>query len=177
MVVADNFVWYALAGVGVLSLVLCLVALIQGRRLARVERRYSNLLTGVDGANLEQVLNQHLDITRRSSKLALSTAANLEEIEARLRMAIQHVGVVRFNPFADTGGDLSFALAVADADGYGFVLSSLHGRGDARAYIKPLSNWSSSYALSDEELQAVSSARQSRRKPELLTPVPVAAPD
>ncbi len=73
--------------------------------------------------------------------------------------ALQHVGLVRFNPFSDTGGDLSFALALADADGRGVVLCNLHGRGESRLYAKPLQAWGSPYPLSDEEVQAVTLAR------------------
>ncbi|MHB1296422.1 MAG: DUF4446 family protein [Anaerolineae bacterium] len=168
MAVADSYTWYALGTLGILSIVLGILALLQGRRLARVERNYHNLMTGVEGGNLEQILDQFLAVTRQSSALSASTATAVENIESHLRFVIQHVGVVRFNPFADTGGDLSFALAMADANGSGFVLSSLHGRGDARVYIKPLTNWTSNYALSDEELQAVGRARQGHRQPELL---------
>jgi hypothetical protein len=74
------------------------------------------------------------------------------------RYSLQRVGLVRFNPFADTGGDQSFAVAVLDRLGNGFVFSSLHGRGGTRFYAKPLRNGQSSYQLSDEEAEAVKSA-------------------
>lgn len=172
MVVADVYLWYALGALGILAVALIVLVILQGRRLARVERSYRNLMTGVEGGNLEQVLDQYLQVARQSSALSASTAVAVEDIEARLRLVTQRVGVIRFNPFADTGGDLSFALAMTDAEGAGFVLSSLHGRGDARVYIKPLTNWTSNYALSDEELQAVGRARQANRQPTLQAAKP-----
>ena len=59
-------------------------------------------------------------------------------LEAAGLRAFQRVGLVRFNPFEDTGGNQSFALALLDAEGNGWVLSSLHARTGTRVYAKPI---------------------------------------
>jgi hypothetical protein len=73
-------------------------------------------------------------------------------------LALRHVAVVRYDAFADTGGQLSWSLALLDDHGDGVVLTSIHGRSDARAYAKNLTGWSGQQ-LSPEELQAVEHAR------------------
>jgi hypothetical protein len=73
--------------------------------------------------------------------------------------ALQHVGVVRFNPYHDTGGDYSFAVALLDAAGAGVVISGLYHRDRCRVYAKPVSGWDSSYKLTDEEKDAIDRAR------------------
>lgn len=73
---------------------------------------------------------------------------------------LNRVGIVRFNPYEDTGGDLSFALAISNNEGNGIVITSLHGRSNSRFYAKPLLNWTSAYALSTEEADAVRRARE-----------------
>lgn len=78
---------------------------------------------------------------------------------------LNRVGIVRFNPYNDTGGDLSFALAISNNEGNGIVITSLHGRSNARFYAKPLLNWTSAYALSTEEADAVRRAREAGVKP------------
>src|SRR3989344_746999 len=55
-------------------------------------------------------------------------AGDLESVERRIRRSAQHVGVVRFNPFHDAGGDQSFSIAIMDEKKNGIVLSSLYGR-------------------------------------------------
>lgn len=70
---------------------------------------------------------------------------------------------MRFNAFDDTGGNQSFALALLDGDGDGFVLSSLHSRQATRLYIKRISAGTSELPLSEEEAQAVGQAM--RRPP------------
>jgi hypothetical protein len=76
-------------------------------------------------------------------------------LEADTRRAIQRIGLVRFNPFEDTGGNQSFALALTDAAGDGFVVSSLHARTGTRVYAKAIVAGRSDAALSAEEAEAL----------------------
>jgi Protein of unknown function (DUF4446) len=76
-------------------------------------------------------------------------------LEAGARRAIQRVGLVRFNPFEDTGGNQSFAVALTDAAGTGVVVSSLHARTGTRVYAKAVNDGRSDAALSDEEREAL----------------------
>ena len=62
------------------------------------------------------------------------------------------------------------ARAVDDA-GTGVVLTSIHGRSDARSYAKTLLDWESDQPLSPEE-DAVIAAARSRSLGELPAPVP-----
>ena len=73
--------------------------------------------------------------------------------------SLQHVGVVRFNPYHDTGGDYSFAVALLDAGGNGVLLSGLYHRDRCRVYAKPVRAWASTYTLTDEEREAIDQAR------------------
>lgn len=91
-----------------------------------------------------------------------AVARELDELSARSavlesagRRAIQRVGLVRFNPFEDTGGNQSFALALTDAAGNGFVISSLHSRTGTRLYAKAIADGRSDGALSEEENEAL----------------------
>jgi hypothetical protein len=73
--------------------------------------------------------------------------------------ALQHVGVVRFNPYHDTGGDYSFAVALLDAQGGGVLITGLYHRDRCRVYAKPVQGWASTYKLTDEEREAIDKAR------------------
>jgi hypothetical protein len=86
--------------------------------------------------------------------VALAEAAPL--MQATLGRTLQFFGLVRY---ADPAGAQAFALAVANARGDGFVLSS-SVRGGLNA--KPLSNWASwaKSPLSAEERSAVEQARE-----------------
>jgi hypothetical protein len=68
--------------------------------------------------------------------------------------------VVRFNPFEDTGGNQSFAIALLDALGDGVVISSLHARGSTRIYAKSVRAGRADGAASAEEAQALRQAME-----------------
>ncbi|MGB9680719.1 MAG: DUF4446 family protein, partial [Minisyncoccia bacterium] len=76
--------------------------------------------------------------------------------------SIQKIGLIRFNPFADTGGNQSFALALLNNFNNGVVISSLHGREGTRIYAKPVIAGKSKYNLSTEEIKAIEKAIKSK---------------
>ena len=75
--------------------------------------------------------------------------------------ALRHLAVVRYDAFDDMGGRLSWSLALLDEGGDGVVLTSIHGRSEARTYAKSVASWSCEQATSPEEDEAVELARAS----------------
>src|SRR6476619_7271941 len=69
--------------------------------------------------------------------------------------ALRHLAVVRYDAFGDMGGHLSWSLALLDDAGNGVVLTSIHGRSDARTYAKNVASWSSQQQLSPAEDEAI----------------------
>lgn len=129
------------------------------RRLQRLEEGYRTLTAGVDGGNLEEVLHSHMAELRDMVAGVAETDALARDLEQASRGHIQQLGFLRFNPFRETGGDQSFALTLADQEGNGVVLSSLHSRDVTRVYGKALVGWESAYPLTAEEQQAIDRAR------------------
>ncbi|NUR06961.1 MAG: DUF4446 family protein [Nocardioidaceae bacterium] len=73
--------------------------------------------------------------------------------------ALRHLAVVRYDAFGDMGGHLSWSLALLDDSGNGIVLTSIHGRSEARTYAKNIATWSCDQAMSPEEEEAVRYAK------------------
>lgn len=73
--------------------------------------------------------------------------------------ALRHLAVVRYDAFGDMGGHLSWSLALLDDGGHGVVVTSIHGRSEARTYAKNISGWTCEQQLSPEEDEAISHAR------------------
>ena len=91
---------------------------------------------GANGRSLEGTLEAHVDKVYAVARELDALEARTAILEGAQRRAFQRVGLVRFNPFEDTGGNQSFAVALLDAVGDGFVLSSLHARQGTRVYAK-----------------------------------------
>ncbi len=98
---------------------------------------------------------------KKNEALSLKQLAS-SEYGALLKMSekyVQKVGIVRYNPYNDTGGDQSFAVALLDGKGDGIVLSSLHGRDTTRIFAKPVKDRKEdSHPLSEEEKEAIQKA-------------------
>jgi hypothetical protein len=153
-----------LAGWLALLLVLVIGGLLIGQitRLGALEKQYRALMKGAGPAGLSVSLGE---IVMSHGERLESTRARVEALEGTVRAletpvahSIQCVGLVRFNPFQETGGDQSFALALLDRKGDGVVVSSLHGRTSTRFYAKPVKNGVSHMSLSEEEIQAIQQA-------------------
>jgi hypothetical protein len=89
-------------------------------------------------------------------------AQQVSELEALARTDISRVGFVRYDAFEDTGSELSYALALLNREGDGFVISSIYSRTDTRTYGKAVSGYKPAVNASDEELQAIERARLSQ---------------
>jgi hypothetical protein len=135
--------------------VLLLVAIVEGRRIRRLDARLAALTRGSDERSLEAILEAHLtrvhQVVRDLDELEARTAV----LERDLKLSFSRIGLVRFNPFEDTGGNQSFALALLDEHGDGFIASSLHARNLTRVYAKGVKGGRSQAALSAEEAEAL----------------------
>ena len=142
-----------------LVLVLAVEVLIQTRRLARLRERLDGLTRGVDGRSLESVIDAHLETVFRVARDLDALSARATALETAARQHFDRVGLIRFNPFEDTGGNQSFALALLDDDLDGFIVSSLHSRTGTRIYAKSITGGTAEATLSAEEAQALDLAR------------------
>ena len=148
----------AVLALAIVSLLLLLLVFWVWGRTRRLARRIDSLTRGQDDKDLSGVLDAHLDkvfaVSNEVDELTVLKAV----AESNLRHSFQRIGLVRFNPFEDTGGNQSFALALLDANGDGLVLSSLHSRAGTRVYAKAINGGRSEAALSEEESEAVRQA-------------------
>lgn len=127
-------------------------------RFLRSTRTLRMLFTGRTGVDLEQMLRAYLQRVDHTDQMVSELVKRTVSLEKKAPKNVQHVGVIRFNPFPDKGGDQSFAVALLDDHADGVVFSGLHSRGDARVYSKPVVGGASTYALTEEEKEAISRA-------------------
>lgn len=97
-----------------------------------------------------------------SKKGFLEVKKRLDWLEENGKDHIQKVGIVRFNPFRELGGDHSFSLAILDAYNSGVVITSLHTRDRTRVYMKDIKKGKSASELSKEEEKALAIAEKGR---------------
>jgi len=139
-------------------LILFVVVIVLVRRTGRLDARLASLTRGSDGRSLEAALDASLDKVDAVARELDEVVARQAVLEATQRRSFQRVGLVRYNPFEETGGNQSFALALLDASGDGWVLSSLHARSGTRVYAKAIRGGRTDAGLSAEETAAIGQA-------------------
>lgn len=128
------------------------------RSEVRLRLRLRRLLADGEQDGLDEVLDRALARVDGLGQRVEALNALHHELAALAERSIQRIGVVRFNPFADTGGDQSFAIALLDARGDGVVISSLHSRSETRIFTKAVGGHRSGHPLSVEEQEAIRQA-------------------
>jgi len=105
-----------------------------------------------------QNLKEVLDILKKLEDNFEKVSKELADFKQASKKDLRKVGMIRFNPFKEGGGDQSFSIAVLDDGNNGFVLTSLYSNTINRIYSKPVVNGISSYSLSQEEKEAINKA-------------------
>lgn len=124
-------------------------------------RHYKKLVKSAEGLDLVGILEEHFRAVSRLDKITGDIKSEIQDIRRADLGHLQRVGLVRFNPYGDTGGNQSFVLGLLDDQGKGVVVSSLHGRDSTRVYCKPVKNWSEDgFEFSTEEKQAIKEAKR-----------------
>ena len=122
---------------------------------------YKKLISRAKEADLKKLLD---DVFRSEDQNKKEIKRILNEIAIIQKEGLRHIqklGLVRYNPFKDTGGDHSFSLSVLDGNGNGFVLTGLHTRDRTRFYLKSIKDGFASKELSQEEARSVELASKS----------------
>lgn len=122
-----------------------------------VRKKVDSILGGGTGS-LEEALRAQRERFQDLEHDIIGIRADTQILRKMAEPSIQKVGMVRFNPFGNVGGDHSFSIALLDSKDNGVVLSGLYLREGARVYSKPVASGKSEYPLSDEEKQALEKA-------------------
>ncbi len=108
--------------------------------------------------DVREVLFSQIEKTKQIDLQLKEIDEKIRSLEDIARVSVQKIGVVRFNPFSDMGGNQSFAISLLDSNNDGFVLSSLFIKEGNRVYAKAVINGVSEHTLSNEEKQAIERA-------------------
>ncbi len=133
-------------------------------QIFKTRQKIKVLFAGTKAADLEEIIFAQIKRLRQTEKELAELNKFCRYLEKMSLKGIQKVGVLRFNPFKDTGGDQSFSLACLDAQNDGFTLTGLFSREGTRLYTKPVTGAESKYPLTEEEKEAIEEALGAKNK-------------
>ena len=160
-----EWVFFAMAAV---ILILFLLILVLWHRLAVQKKRYDFFMgTGRRPTfNLETKIEEYFKTSQRIASDYAKILDMVTDMDQTMHASVQKVGLIRYNPFDEMGGNLCFALALLDGKDNGVVINGIHSRTGSFTYAKPIEMGVSTYMLSEEEMQAVKMAQEQAYKPE-----------
>lgn len=123
-------------------------------------RLFKRLTKGTKEGNLVKVLEGILAEEKGNKDRLEELTKQLRQLEDLSEYHIQRVGMVRFNPFKDLGGDHSFSIALLDAKDTGLVITGLHTRERTRVYVKAVKKGKAEHEFSEEEKRALNKAKK-----------------
>jgi len=125
-------------------------------KLKRLNRKNEEFFSGGKTGNLEEMLlnqNKAIKTLDHDIQELFNISNKINHLALR---GLFKVGIVRFNPFRDVGGDQSFAVALLNGKNNGLTISSLYSREGTRIYCKNIiDGQSEKYPLTDEEKEAI----------------------
>src|SRR3989337_4108417 len=129
----SNFI---LLGFSIISLWLFIVSIFLWKALSH----YNKLGRGLKDKDFKSIMEALLEDTRIAKKDINGLKLYCDKIQKDGFLHIQKIGLHRFNPFKDTGGDQSFVLSLVDGSDTGIIISALYSRSGTRWYAKRVVN-------------------------------------
>lgn len=124
------------------------------------ELQFRRFFAKSKSADIRKLIENLLSSKENTDDTIKKVGASIEHIQKKDLKHIQKLGLVRFNPFRDVGGNQSFTLALLSDEDSGIVLTGLHARESTRLYIKDVTRGVSKSELSREEKQALEVAKK-----------------
>ena len=88
------------------------------------------------------------------------TSEEVVDLKESTQKAIQKIGITRFSPFKEIGGDQSFSIALLDKKDNGIIITSIYSKERSRIFAKEIKNGESTYKLSQEEEESIQKAKE-----------------
>lgn len=149
---------YIFIGLTAFILIVLILVIIQMIKLSKMTKKYQKFMLGKNAKNLEKDI---FGLYEDNKFIKMSLEKNEKDIHMlykNFESAFQKIGLVKYDAFAQMGGQLSFCLALLDENNNGFVLNSVHSTEGCYTYTKEIKLGECNIALGDEERKALNIA-------------------
>lgn len=168
MELTQEMIWILFAGLAAAVIVLFILCIILFVKINTQKKRY-DFFMGINRRptyNLETKIEEYFETAKKIESEYAKLLDMVTDMDKTDQSKIQKVGLIRYNPFDEMGGNLCFALALLDGNDNGVVLNGIHSRTGSFTYAKPIEMGVSTYMLSEEEMKAVDVAKRNTYQPE-----------
>ncbi|MCR5249819.1 MAG: DUF4446 family protein [Lachnospiraceae bacterium] len=138
-----------------LFIVLLVVVIVEIRKQKNLTQRYERFMQGNEAMTLEDQIQQLAGDVTRLKRESRAYANDIDLLFSKHEMAIQKLGLVKYDAFSEMGGKMSFCLALLDEKDNGVVMNSVHSSNGCYSYTKRITGGKCDIPLSPEEAESI----------------------
>ena len=142
----------------VFIIILFIGLLVTLSKLKKITRKYYTLTSGKTAKDLENIMLTRFDEMDKIKALVKRFSRDHKTFKGHLDTCYNKMGLVKYDAFDNMAGELSYSLALLNADNSGFVITSMHSKQGCFSYAKEIIKGDSYLALSSEEKEAIKKA-------------------
>lgn len=144
--------------------ILIVLYIVNTIKLSKIRESYSQFMKKLgNNTNIEDDLRRFISKVEQVEQENKEIQEYANNLNSNIKGCLQKIGIVRYSAFSDVGSDLSFTLAMLDAKDNGVILNGIYSADSSNIYAKPITNGTSTYALSQEEKEALEKAKLSEK--------------
>lgn len=157
MAINQNILFIALTILAGISILLFFWNIFQQFSLRKIKKKQAILFGGKDAKDLEKIILTQQQALAKLDKQSEQLFGITAKLTASSQIGLSKVGMVRFNPFKNLGGNQSFSIAFLNHHLNGLVITSIYNEGGSRFYSKTILNGKSQkeFPLTEEEKHAI----------------------
>jgi hypothetical protein len=125
--------------------------------------KLSRFTRGQNAASLESLMQACVDSVAKIEERNELISKHALTLDERVSHALRNAQTIRYKAFDANGSNQSFSVALVNEKGSGVVISSLHSRDRMSTFAKPIESYTSTYDLTEEELQVIEDAKKQHK--------------
>ena len=137
---------------------LTVIVIMQMKKQDQLKRRYDRFMQGSEAMSLEDQMQRLAGDVSKLKKDSRAYSHDIDLLFTRQESALQKMGLVKYDAFAEMGGKMSFALAILNERNSGVILNSVHSSTGCYSYAKRVTEGRCEINLSPEETEALNKA-------------------
>lgn len=127
--------------------------------LIKTRKHYYSLVSRTRKQKIDEILDKIIENDEKNRLEIDKLRKEIEKIVKNAKFHFQKIGLIRFNPFARTGGEQSFVISLLDANDSGLIINFIYTHEGLRVYTKKVKEGKGEeYNLSEEENEAIKKA-------------------
>ena len=132
-----------------------------------LDRKIHRFTRGQTGASLEDIIKSCVDSVSKIEERNELISKHALTLDERVSHFIRNAQTLRYKAFDANGSNQSFSIAFHNEKGNGVIISSLHSRDRMSTFAKPITNYESTYELTEEEVAVIADSKTAHKQSEI----------